>query len=315
MVPNRTLILLLTACLILTSCRSFDSTSATPPGQTQGEPASATDPVSQPETSTPAPDYVSRIRNAEYQLGFMDVPRVVQLTDGRFEQGSSGGEDYVSVIVTDFTARGDLDGDGFDEYAAMIAEDYGGTGTFVFLAVFADVNGKPVFQTSVFVDDRPQVNELSIGSGEVFMDATVHRKDEPLCCPTMKTVRHYRLVTNQLDMIDYVTFTPDGRARTIVIEAPANGAEVFRSVPIRGSVAVAPFENNLVYRIYDLGGVELAIGSIGVNSNEMGGPGTFEQILLLGNILSGAVIRMEVQDINAEDGSLFAMDSVELVVK
>jgi hypothetical protein len=36
---------------------------------------------------------------------------------------------------------------------------------------------------------------------------------------------------------------------------------------------------------------------------------------LLGNILSGAVIKLEVQDVSAADGSLFAMDSVELVVK
>jgi hypothetical protein len=32
-------------------------------------------------------------------------------------------------------------------------------------------------------------------------------------------------------------------------------------------------------------------------------------------VLSGAVIRLEVQDISAADGSLLAMDSVELVVK
>lgn len=293
--------------VVLTSCRSFASSSPTP--------GSAVEPTPLPETSTPSPDYVTRIRNGEYQLGFMDVPRIVQLTDGRFEQGTSGAEDYISVIVTDFTAHGDLNGDGFDEYAAMVAENYSGTGVFVFLAVFADVNGKLVFQTSVFVDDRPQVNKLSIGSSEIFLDATVHRKDEPMCCPTLKTARHYRLINNQLRTTNYVTFTPDDRPRTIAIESPANGSEVFNSIPIKGSVAIAPFENNLVYRIYDLGGVELAIGSIAVNSNELGGPGTFEQTILLGNILSGALIRIEVQDVNAEDGSLFAMDSVQLVVK
>jgi hypothetical protein len=143
----------------------------------------------------------------------------------------------------------------------------------------------------------------------------IQKADDPMCCPTLKTARHYRLVDNQLDMTDYVTYTPDGRPRTITIEAPSNGTEVFSSIPFKGSVAIAPFENNLVYRIYDVGGVELAIGSITVNAADLGAPGAFEQTILLGNVLSGAVIRIEVQDVSAEDGSLLAMDSVELVVK
>ena len=307
MVSPRTVVWMLIACLVLASCRSFASSSPTPD--------SVAGPTSLPQTPTPAPDYVTRIRNAKYQLGFVDSLRIVQLTDGIFEQGIPSGEDYVSVNVTDFTARGDLNGDGFDEYAAMIAENYGGTGVFVFLAVFADVNGELVYQTSAWVDDRPQLNELSIAGGEIFLDVTTHKTDDPMCCPTLKTARHYRLVNNQLGMTDYVTFTPDGRPRTIAIESPANGTAVFNSVPIKGSVAIAPFENNLVYRIYDVGNVELAIGSITVTAADLGAPGTFEQTILLGNILSGVEIRIEVQDINAADGSLFALDSVELVVK
>lgn len=307
MVTRHPLIWVSTACLILASCRSFDSTSPTP--------VATSEPTSLPETAAPAPDYVSRLGNAEYQLGLTDGLRIVQLTDGKFTQGMVGGEDYISVNTTDFTARGDLDGDGSDEYAAMVAENYGGSGTFVFLAVFADVDGELKYRTSVLVDDRPLLNELSIAGGEVFLDTTIHRSDDPMCCPTLRTERHYRLVNKHLRMTDYVTFTPDGRPRTVTIESPANGTEVFRSVPIKGNVAIAPFENNLVYRILDLGGVELAIGSITVTAADLGAPGVFDQTIMLGNILSGAVIRIEVQDISAEDGSLFGMDSVELVVK
>ena len=294
MVPRRPLVWVLTTCLVLVSCRSFAPASPTP--------VSVSEPTSLPDTPTPAPDYVTRLRGAEYQLGLTDGLRVVQLTDGKYEQGVPGGEDYVSVNVTDFTARGDLNGDGFDEYVAMIAENYGGTGVFVFLVVFSDMDGDLAYQASILVDDRPMLNELSIAGGKIFLDATTYRSDDPMCCPTLKTVRHYRLLNNQLDMTDYVTFTPDGRPRTITIEFPTDGTEVFRSVPIKGDVAIAPFENNLVYRIYDLGGVELAIGSITVTSADLGAPGTFDQNILLGNVLSGAVIRIKVQDISAEDG-------------
>jgi hypothetical protein len=212
-------------------------------------------------------------------------------------------------------ATGDLNGDGSDEVAALVSENYGGTGVFVFLALYADVDGTLTFQTSRMVDDRPQLNTISIQNGEIFLDAVIHGPDEPMCCPTLRTTRHYRWVDNQLDMIDYTTFTPDGNPRTITIESPTTGTEVFASVPVQGSVAIAPFENNLVYRIYDVSGIELSAGAIPVTAAQHGGPGTFDTVVKLGNVLSGAIIQLEVQDLSAADGSLLAMDSVELVVK
>jgi len=307
MVSRRSIAWILTACLVLTSCRSFASDAPTPD--------SASTSISLPETATPAPDYVTRVRNAKYQLGFVDSLRVVQLTDGKFEQGTLGGEDYVSVTVTDLIAHGDLNGDGSDEYAAVIAENYSGSGVFTFLAVFEDVKGELVFRTSSYIGDRPQLNELSIKNQKIFLDAVVQKPDDPMCCPTLHTTRHYRLVNNYLTMTDYVTFTPDGQPRMISIESPAAGTEVFSTVPIKGSVTVAPFENNLVYHIYDTGGVDLAIGSITVDAPDLGGPGTFDQTIMLGNVLSGTVIRIQLQDVNAQDGSLISMDSIELVVK
>ena len=90
---------------------------------------------------------------------------------------------------------------------------------------------------------------------------------------------------------------------------------MFTSVPIKGTVAIAPFENNLAYRIFDVSGIELAAGPISVSAPDLGAPGTFDAIIPLGSTLSGSIIRVEVQDISAADGSLLAMDSVELVVK
>ena len=61
--------------------------------------------------------------------------------------------------------------------------------------------------------------------------------------------------------------------------------------------------------------VQLYRGAIQVTAPDLGAPGTFDATIPLGNILSTAVIVLEVQDISAADGSLLAMDSVELVVK
>ncbi len=288
-------------------------TPASPTG-TAVPPAQAT-PTLEVSTPTSVPDYVSQVRNAQYQLGLPDSLRIVQLVDGKAEAGSPTAADYVAVAMMDHIARGDLNGDGAEEIAVTVAENYGGTGVFVFVVVYSVVNNELVFQTSTLVDDRPAINVLSIANGEVFLDAITHASEDPFCCPTLRNERHYRLINNQLQLVDYVTFTPDGRARTIAIESPVNGTEVLNSVQIKGSVAIAPFENNLTYRIYDVGGVELSVGAVAVTAADLGAPGTFDTAINLGGLLSGSVIRIEIQDISAADGSLFAMDSVELVVK
>jgi Immunoglobulin-like domain of bacterial spore germination len=300
--------------VFLVGCRP-----ATPPptasDPTQTTPGPVYEATSVPATSTAVPEEAKKVLDAQYQLGATDALRVVQLTDGKFEQGTQGGADFISVAVSDFIAVGDLNADGANEVAALISENYGGTGVFVFLAVYTNENGSLTFQNSTMVDDRPQLKTLSIQGGEIFLDAVIHGADEPMCCPTLRTTRHYRFVDNQLDMTDYATFTPDGKPRTIMIGSPVSGTEVFTSVSIKGKVAIAPFENNLAYRIYDVSGIELSAGPISVSAPTPGAAGTFEALIPLGNILSGALIRIEVQDLSAADGSLLAMDSVELVVK
>ncbi|HZD41399.1 MAG TPA: Gmad2 immunoglobulin-like domain-containing protein [Terriglobales bacterium] len=312
MVGRYSLILLLGVFLV--GCRPA---TPPPPAFDQTQIASTGVPPSTSSAATPTPirDEVKELRNTQYQLGAADSLQVVQLNDGTFEQGLPGSDNYLSVKVTDFVAMGDLNGDGTDEVAALVSENYGGTGVFVFLAVYARENGKLTFQTSTMVDDRPQLNTLSIESGEIFLDAIIHGQDDPMCCPTLKTTRHYRLAENQLDMTDYATFTPDGKPRAIKIESPRDGTEVFTSVPLEGSVSMAPFEDSLVYRIYDVSGIELSAGAIPVSVPDAGTAGTFNTLINLGKVLSGTIIHIEVQDLSAKDGSLLAMDSVELVVK
>jgi immunoglobulin-like protein involved in spore germination len=266
-------------------------------------------------TAAPMPEDAAIVRDAPYQLGTTDSLKIVQLKDGKFEQGAPGGADYISVQMTDFAATGNLDADGKNEIATLVSENLGGTGVFVFLAIYKNVNGIPTFLTSAIVDDRPQLNALSIEKDEIRVDAIIHGASDPMCCPTLHTTRRYRLVNDQLDMTNLTTFTPDDKPRTIEIQAPLNNTEVFNSILVKGSVAIAPFENNLAYSIKDGVGVELSRGSIDVKAADPGGPGTFEAVIPLGNILSSAVIFLEVQDISAADGSLMGMDSVQLVVK
>ena len=123
------------------------------------------------------------------------------------------------------------------------------------------------------------------------------------------------MFNDQLDMTSTTTFTPDERPRTITIEFPAYGTEIFDSVQVRGSVAIAPFENNLTYSVKDGAGLELSRGAVPVTAAELGGPGTFDTIISVGDILENTVVFIEIQDISVADGLLLSMDSVGLVVK
>jgi hypothetical protein len=313
MVTRRTLILLL--ALLLIGCRPATPTPTAAPvieGSSLPDGLTAVVPTQTPPLVGITP---RQVRNSLYELGATSTPRTVQLVDGSYTEGQPGDSDYLKVEVSDFIAFGDLTADGINEAAAIVSEYHGGSGVFVFLAVYSEEDGKPVFTTSVFVDDRPKIGGLEIKENEIRLGATVHRLDEAMCCPTLETIRHYRLIDDQLDMTDFATLTPTGQPRIITIDSPPYGMAVSSSVQVQGKVAVAPFENNLTYVIKDAGNVELSRGAVPVEADGLGGPGTFTTTIPLSDILSGAVISIEIQDVSAADGSLQGMDSVRLVVK
>ncbi len=267
--------------------------------------------------TVPAPGLtVEQLKTAQYQLGVPEDHAVVQLTDGKFQRGTDATNlDFAYIALTDFVAIGDLTGDGVDEVAAMFLENYGGTGNFGLLAIYTNVNGLPVFLTSVLIDDRPMVNGVSIDNGEIFVDAIVHGFDDGGCCPTLPTTRRYALAGNQLRLVNYTTATPTGAQRIIDITSPVNGGEASGSVQVSGSVSIAPFENNLSYAIFDESGSQLAQGPVAVAAPDLGAPGTFNETISLAGIPAGTVVYLEIQDLSAADGFLLALDVVKIWVK
>jgi hypothetical protein len=302
---------LIAGMFFLGACSALETPASnqTAPGPDTPTPAFPT-PV-QP-TPLPAMPGISpeQVRNTEYRLGFLDQIRLVPLADGKYEEGNPGGTDFVSVSMTDFIARGDLNTDGENEAVAIVAENYGGSGTFVFLAVFQLVNDEAVFLTSIFLDDRPLINNLAVENGRIFVDAVIHGRDDPMCCPTLPTTRHYLLNGFNLILTDFTTRTPSGELRQITIEAPVDTAQVSGIIRLLGNITVLPFENNLVYRVYDLGGVELSAGPVPVDAT-----GKFEKAVDLGNILTNTTVRVLVEDRSATDNLLLAMDSIRLQIR
>ncbi|MDK1029634.1 MAG: Gmad2 immunoglobulin-like domain-containing protein [Anaerolineae bacterium] len=308
--------LLLTGLLLLGAC-ARRQTANTDQDQLEQPTDISTQPASKSGPSTLEIPGISidQLRNSQYQPGFVAQIRLVQLTDGQYEEGTPGGTDYLSITLSDQITGGDLNGDGQNEAVVIVSENYGESGSFVFLVVYEYRGGEPVFLSSVFLDDHPEINALTVEDGQVFLDIQTHASDDALCCPSSQSLRHYKLDGTNLILSDYSTTTSSDEPRVLTIEAPLNDIEISGIIRIKGNITISPFENNLVYRVYDLGGVELSAGPITVYGAVLGGPGKFEKAIDLGNILTNTSIRIVVEDINIADGSIFAMDSVILKIR
>ncbi len=289
--------------LTLATACSPRSTPAPGPASTESPPASSVPPLT-----------AEAVKNAQVALTTLsgDVALTYQLTDGIYIAEPDPATDFAQISLLEPMAFGDMNGDGAVDAAALVAENYGGSGTFVSLVVFLNENGKPSQAAITPVDDRPMIKSVSIEAGMLALEATIHGLEDPMCCPALQTSRHYQLDGSELVLRDFSTQTPDGKWRTIEI---ASQNESGSSVELIGTITISPFENTLIYRIYDQTGAQLTAGPMMVTAAEMGGPGTFAETINLSQVPSGAKIRIEISDLNAADSSLLAMDSVLLTVK
>ena len=87
---------------------------------------------------------VEALGNAEYTLpGFDDAIHSYQFTNGEYSLGDPSVTGYVSISLLDFFAFGDLNKDGVNDAAVLIAENFGGTGVFVSVNVVLNESGRP----------------------------------------------------------------------------------------------------------------------------------------------------------------------------
>ncbi len=278
-------------------------------------------PVTQVFSTVPPTTAISaltpdQVKNTRYQLVSRDAQPIVQLTNGAYQSTTDvSSPDFMSISLVPQMAFGDLNGDGVGDAAVLLAENYGGTGVFVSVIAMLNQNGQPLQAASDLIDDRPIINSLSIQNGQIFLDATVHGPNDPGCCAAQETKRAYRLIASQLVFTSYVTKAPDGGERVITIDSPMNDSTVSLPLTITGHVTIAPFENNLLYLVFDANNNEITKGSFLVHAGQPGGPGTFLlPIDLSGKNVSGT-LRIQIEDSSPAGGSILSLGSVMVNIK
>lgn len=243
------------------------------------------------ETPTSPGLTVEMLGNSTYTVPYYQ--KVVKLTNGLYEEGT--GNDYLRVSLLPQIAFGDLNKDGIQDAAFLLAENGGGSGTFVSLGAVLEENGGLVqISNFVSIDDRPVIEDLAIKDSMIAVTALIHSPNIPMATPTLETSQGYMVMDGALRLV-HMTTTPQGAAeRSIDIEVVTTYADKPKQVELKGSMPIAPFENTLGYFVTDSAGNQLATGSFMVDAKDVGGPATFDHTFDLTGIPSGTKVHLSI---------------------
>lgn len=149
--------------------------------------ACSPDPEPPPTGGIPAVT-LQEAANARYASEYAESG-VLQLVDGHYEDS-----DLVVADLDPLSARGDLDGDGREEFVVLLLTGSGGTGVFRDLYVLQrDASGAVSMSAPVLLGDRVDVNALRIERGEIVVDLVVQGENDPLCCPSQPVTYRFRM--------------------------------------------------------------------------------------------------------------------------
>jgi hypothetical protein len=141
---------------------------------------------------SPPPPALTRetLANATYTSTWTGTGEL-RLENGRFRSGAGGPP--VEAVLLDPVAFGDLDGDGDADAAAPLSIWTGGSGVFVELVAVAGEDGRRKQAATAPLGDRVKVEALAIQGGRVRVDLLTHSETDPMCCPSLKVTKSYRL--------------------------------------------------------------------------------------------------------------------------
>lgn len=156
-----------------------------------------------------APPTTEELRNATYD-GFEELDHPVTLVDGRWE-----GEPFQPAaasrpalhLVEGLRLTGDVNGDGSDEAIALLAQNSGGSGEFIYLAVVGHRDGAIASIGTTLLGDRVQIRDAAIDGGRITLDVVRHGPDDPACCPGELATMEWEMTEQGLSASDNVATT------------------------------------------------------------------------------------------------------------
>lgn len=148
-------------------------------------------PAAKEPTESPT-DIAATAREAAYPMDHLGAG-TIQLVGGAYSDTSAG----LSVRL-EKSAVGDIDGDGKSDAAVVLASTTGGSGTFIDLYSVIDREAGAVSRGPASLGDRVKVDSLRVEDRAIRLFLVTHGPDDPLCCPTQKSVETFVLHADTL---------------------------------------------------------------------------------------------------------------------
>ena len=137
------------------------------------------------------------IEGAEYQIQFVDLAvGPIRFTDRVWTDSAT--QATVRLLQT---LGGDLDGDGRGDGLAILAANFGGTGTFVSAVPVLNREGRAVSGRGAPLGDRTKIQALSLDADTVVIEMIAAGPGDPFCCPSDTLVQRYHLVGDSLALL------------------------------------------------------------------------------------------------------------------
>lgn len=130
------------------------------------------------------------LNNTNYHIGELGT---IRLDNGRFTHRYGEGATQIHRVTLEKITFGDLNDDGLDDAAVVLAWQNGGSGTFKYLAAIQNSSGLPQQIDSIPLGDRVQVSAISIADGEVTLEELTFGPNDPMCCPSQRREQTYTL--------------------------------------------------------------------------------------------------------------------------
>jgi heat shock protein HslJ len=157
------------------------------PKEQAGPPAAAA-PAGPPPTPT-----LEQLKGAAVS-GVFDT--AVTLANGRYDgpPAEPGAASHPTLMLWESAvAFGDMDGAPGNEAVALLSSNSGGSGEFVYIAVFGVRDGQLVNLGTAEVGDRVKLRTLWLEKGKAIMDVVEAGPKEPACCPTQLARKDYAM--------------------------------------------------------------------------------------------------------------------------
>jgi hypothetical protein len=139
-------------------------------------------------TGTPQTNNTGSVRPDASSASFSFDDEIVTLSNGE----SAGGDAGEETSLLDEAAYGDLNNDGKQDTAVLLARSGGGSGVFVYVAAY--VSGPVNYKGSnaLFLGDRIAPQALAINNGVLTVTYLDRGEDEPFAAePTISTKKEF----------------------------------------------------------------------------------------------------------------------------